>query len=52
MGVITIDGKPLEVADEDGSMINILVAKKSRPFNRNQGESDAEMSPGAGPSRR
>ena len=44
MGVITIDGKPLEVADEDGSMISIVVAKRSRPFHRNHGESDAEMS--------
>ena len=44
MGVITIDGKPLEVGDDDGSRIYILVAKKARTFHRNHGESDAEMS--------
>ena len=32
MGVIIIDGKPLPVADDDYSMIYIVVANKSRPF--------------------
>ena len=45
MGVIIIDQKPLQVGDEQGSRIQIQIAIACwRPFKRNNGESDEDMS--------